>query len=495
MRIFLAFVIIVSLLSFTGCNSSKDNKNMNTAKLIFSIGDVKVKSNGNWVVAQEEMNLTQGDEIKTGFNSECNIVIGEASTLAIKEKTHFSIKSILKNSAGNETNVFALDTGKAIISPKKLLKGDSFRVQTPTAIAAVRGTKFSVATSKTGKLKVAVVDGKVSLKRRIPALEKTDENIIKKSETLNKLNKKIESEAVVISANQSAFIDNIKAYKENKIVEKAIEKKIASVDEVKDKSSEKKQEVEKVEEDELALAISSLNVAKKNEDKSLEQVDIVITEAVSKEDVEDIKKLQKVIEKQKAKKIEKTEVVQNKEYKFVINSNKNSLIYVDSKIVGKGSATIKFQDNKKVTIKVLSKGYEDYLTEKNLVIGKNKIFTPELMKSGVLKIVTPFKRSRIYVNSRYIGKGAVSLKPGSKKNLLIEVKAKGFELYSTEFSLKKGEDKTLEVAMTGKPLDRFKWQKKYGKSIVATPIYYKKQLYVVTKKGKLISMDLNGKKK
>ena len=39
---------------------------INDAKIIFAIGDVKVKSNNAWTGAKEEMKLTEKDEITTG---------------------------------------------------------------------------------------------------------------------------------------------------------------------------------------------------------------------------------------------------------------------------------------------------------------------------------------------------------------------------------------------------------------------------------------------
>ncbi len=494
---FLLFMVVGVSVFFVGCNEKSAKKDQSSVKMIFTIGDVQIKNNGSWNDAVEQMSLVQGDEIKTGENSECSFVVGAGSNVAIKQNTRFLISSVFKDKSGSETNVFSIEEGKAVINPKKLLKGDSFNVKTPTAVAGVRGTKFIIATSKKGKLRVAVVEGKVSLKRRIPALEQTDKSIVENSKTLSSLNKKMESESITIAANQSASIDNKKAAKENEIIAKAIEKKVEAIEKTKDKQIDSKNEVEIQEEDELAEALSSLDVVKKREDKDVEAAEIVLSEAVTAEDVEDIRKLENIVVKEKLRvKNQQTNIEVEKKVlsKFVISSNKNSLIYIDSKIVGKGKASIEFENNKKVEIKILTRGFEDYRTDVTLVAGKKNNFEPKLVKKGILKIVTPIKKSKIYVNSRYMGKGVVTIQPGANKLLKVEVKANGFKTYSRELTLKLGESKKIDIALIGKPLDRIKWKKRYGNAKSANPVYYKNKLYVATENGKVTATDLRGNK-
>ena len=86
--------------------------------------------------------LKENDIITTGIMSSCDIRIGD-SIIRIKEKSKVLISQLLKN--GNVENItLGLDIGKMLCKPKKLIKSESFLVKTPTAVAGVRGTQFSV---------------------------------------------------------------------------------------------------------------------------------------------------------------------------------------------------------------------------------------------------------------------------------------------------------------------------------------------------------------
>ena len=179
-KIFICLFSIVALVAVSGCKKDEEVSLKNEARVIFTIGDVTVGSVDQWKPASEEMKLEEGSEIKTGKQAQCNIVIGKDSYITVKEKSHLVLKTLFRGVSGVQDNTLELRIGASVVNPKKLLKGDSFRIKTPTAIAAVRGTQFVVESNPEGKMKIAVVDGKVELKRRIPALESIEkaENLL-----------------------------------------------------------------------------------------------------------------------------------------------------------------------------------------------------------------------------------------------------------------------------------------------------------------------------
>ncbi|MGL4368474.1 MAG: FecR family protein [Spirochaetota bacterium] len=147
-------------------NSANENQ-QNSARIVFSVGSVSIESAAGKEAAKPEMLLSNGITVVTGEKSQCNILIGESSYVSIKENSILLIESLLKKTGGIEDNSVDLKVGRLVVNPKKLLKDESFRVKTQTAVAAVRGTKFVVDSSAGSDVKISVVEGKVEMKPRV----------------------------------------------------------------------------------------------------------------------------------------------------------------------------------------------------------------------------------------------------------------------------------------------------------------------------------------
>jgi len=137
------------------------------AFLNFMSGDVFIinavsKSRANAKVGDQ---LTQGSTIETGAKSFADIMFG-ANIIKILENTSFEIKELTVNLATDaETSGFLVKNGQVVSRiAKKLAKDDSFKIATPTSIAAVRGTDFLVE-EEDGKSRIACSDGKVLVER------------------------------------------------------------------------------------------------------------------------------------------------------------------------------------------------------------------------------------------------------------------------------------------------------------------------------------------
>lgn len=88
--------------------------------------------------------LLFGDQVKTMAGSLAHIVFSEGPTILIKENSNFTLE-------GNRENPqVSFKLGEFLIGLKKKLgAGRSFRVKTPAAVAAVRGTLFWGLSDKT----------------------------------------------------------------------------------------------------------------------------------------------------------------------------------------------------------------------------------------------------------------------------------------------------------------------------------------------------------
>ena len=136
------------------------------ATIAFFVGDVKKNSTD----IQIGEALKESDIILTGINSSCDIKIGE-SMIRIKENSKLIISQLLNREKADNV-VLGLDVGKMLCRPKKLLKNENFYVRTPTAVAGVRGTVFSVEADAKKTTRIKVFKGSVNVVKRVDSLEK-----------------------------------------------------------------------------------------------------------------------------------------------------------------------------------------------------------------------------------------------------------------------------------------------------------------------------------
>ena len=507
-------ILAVVFSVYVSCGKKQETgQQQNDAKIIFAIGEVQVKTSDKWDPAAEQMRLVQGSEIKTGAQSECNLQIGTDSFITVKENSHLIMATLLRDVAGLEENTLELRVGKGVVNPKKLLKGDSFNVKTPTAIAAVRGTKFVVQTDPTGEMKVAVVDGKVELKRRIPALEQLEQNIIQKSETLTELKQKVDQESIIVDANQSAFIDNVKTQAENNVIEQAVEKHIETLKEAEEKAivpqpsenvqgkaetqavtpevkQEKSPELVKVDKS-LSAAFSGLEIMQTK--KKDEVVQIKLEEKVEKQDVQDVKQLDTVIQENHEKVIKQEKVEKSVTRLTIVSPVKGSSIFVNGKLAAYDSATLTPDADKNLKVLVTARGYAPFETTTVMKEGEQKQIQVQFLANGKLTIVAPVPNSQIYVDDRKVGNNSVTVEQAPGMTVTVRISARDFKDYSEQVLLQPGESKNITPVMErNKALDRIKWSKKMGTDIASTPVFFGNYVIVASIDGYVTAVTNEG---
>lgn len=130
------------------------------AKLTRVKGVVQVqkKGKGKWIKGENGMTLSAGDRIRTKRGGTCVIVFGSVASVKLKPFSNLSITQAIvsKNSANIKTNQII---GKTFHKIKKALKaGSSYQVHTPTAIAGVKSTAFSVEVLPGGETVIAAFE-------------------------------------------------------------------------------------------------------------------------------------------------------------------------------------------------------------------------------------------------------------------------------------------------------------------------------------------------
>ncbi|MCQ9208134.1 MAG: FecR family protein, partial [Omnitrophica bacterium] len=91
--------------------------------------------------------LTAGDKIRTTEGAKAELVFEDGSFVRMKEKTTLGVETARQNVSDKSTDYnLDLRVGELMLELQKLKKGSSFKVQTPTAVAAVRGTTYYMRT-------------------------------------------------------------------------------------------------------------------------------------------------------------------------------------------------------------------------------------------------------------------------------------------------------------------------------------------------------------
>lgn len=163
-------IVLLLLVGFIiGCTEKIPN-NVIKAKISFLKGHVTVLRQSKELKAKLNMFLLPSDIIKTDHTGELNLIVAGFGVCKIKQNTEITVDSLLKKTE-DEIIQFSIAKGKVFSSLKKLKRGSSFQINTPTAVAGIRGTTFLVDVTDT-EAKVAVFAGKIEIKDKKNEKEK-----------------------------------------------------------------------------------------------------------------------------------------------------------------------------------------------------------------------------------------------------------------------------------------------------------------------------------
>jgi hypothetical protein len=139
------FVLLASAL--VGCSGESSNTSTLTI-LSITEGDVFVMKGGadDWIEAAVEMSLEVGDTIKTGDDSGAEITFFDGSTIELEAGTQIEITSLDSSpDTGAKTITLMQTIGTTISRVTKLLDpASSYAIETPSGVAAVRGSMMIV---------------------------------------------------------------------------------------------------------------------------------------------------------------------------------------------------------------------------------------------------------------------------------------------------------------------------------------------------------------
>lgn len=171
------FILMISILGLLQIGSAQGKE---FGKITLPLGKVQVQKNGSgaWIKAKPRMAVYEKDVIRTLAKSRCEISLKGGGKMrigenAVLELTEANVKPMEKNFSANLKKGNIWVSAKAAFGERK-----NISIRTPTAVAAIRGTKFR---AKAGEEEssVLVYSGKVDVNSAKKVIEER-ESLLKK---------------------------------------------------------------------------------------------------------------------------------------------------------------------------------------------------------------------------------------------------------------------------------------------------------------------------
>ena len=153
------------LFSCTGKTLSKVKSGEDNCIVDVCLGEVMISqdSGKQWISVASGDLLKEYDLIETKDKSYCDVVIPKMGLFRVSENSRVTIFDIL-----SKNSQLKLSKGKVQVKlTNKLEQGNEFKIETSSAVAAVRGTEFIIQMDG-DHMKTVVKKGRVALKRNIP---------------------------------------------------------------------------------------------------------------------------------------------------------------------------------------------------------------------------------------------------------------------------------------------------------------------------------------
>ncbi len=173
-------IIVACLFVLPGCGSSNQvqtpsgqssvpNQTGSNPLTVLSISEGSVQvmksGSGNWASLPVGTVLQNGDTIRTGDASRALITFFDGTTIELKAGTQVEIASLIVGSQSGSTTIqLKQQIGETISTVTKLIDPASrYEIETPAAVAAVRGSAMRVVVDSSGRTTVTNIEGTISV--------------------------------------------------------------------------------------------------------------------------------------------------------------------------------------------------------------------------------------------------------------------------------------------------------------------------------------------
>ncbi len=146
-----------------------------SARIKFMLGKVELMRQGQtkWQKVRFNQKIFEGDRLRTALNSRVELQMPDGSVIKINENSMFDVKEIKTDeNEKSDRQSFTLWVGSLFAKFQKIVEQrQSRRIETPSAVVAVRGTEFDLQVDQQQTTVVRVYKGKVSLRSKTAAGE------------------------------------------------------------------------------------------------------------------------------------------------------------------------------------------------------------------------------------------------------------------------------------------------------------------------------------
>ena len=182
----------------------------------FLVGDVNLSRGGKTTALKMDTPIKSGDVVATGKRSICTLKYNDGSNVEIRAES----KIMVGNPDTPNSDFVSLISGVVHGKFKKMQKGQGNKVFTPTAVCAIRGTEFTIASSESGESRIQLEEGKLQVRNpygkvNIDENENTDIGIAarpKKDSKVQKVESWMDEKDRVLEENPEAAGDNYGRY-------------------------------------------------------------------------------------------------------------------------------------------------------------------------------------------------------------------------------------------------------------------------------------------
>jgi hypothetical protein len=155
----------VTSLPATSLSGDGSGNSLTVISSITGTVSVLVPPSNEWTIGKVGMVLIKENSLKTEIASGATVSFFDGSTIEIHESTEIKIVDLTVNpTTGTTTTLLNQKIGQTISRLNKLVDSSSrYEIETPAAVAAVRGTTMQVTVAADGSTTVANIEGSVSV--------------------------------------------------------------------------------------------------------------------------------------------------------------------------------------------------------------------------------------------------------------------------------------------------------------------------------------------
>ena len=157
----------LSLLVIMGCaGKAPETRIPAFARLTYVKGAVNVTHLGRMFPGTDTTTLTELDQVETGPRARAEVAFDSLTFARLDEGTKVRLDSLYldRETQGRKVHL-NLVSGEALSRVGTLASKSTYEIESPTAVMAVRGTRFLVGVDRDQETKVVVLEGKVGVRR------------------------------------------------------------------------------------------------------------------------------------------------------------------------------------------------------------------------------------------------------------------------------------------------------------------------------------------